>query len=133
MTCAAFYDDADDNFILTNETIIARFPSRPTHREILMKRLRNKFPKLWLTRSEDFGYPKGNIISGAASFIDIVVTPPGDPIDFIEIPMFERYNPYDDKGYVWGVRKELYDFLELNLWITTFKSSGIYQFSRSTR
>ena len=133
MTCAALYDDDEEKFILTNETAIADCVSRPTHREVLIKRLRSKFPKLWLARSEDFGYPKGNIISGAASFIDIVVTPPGDPIDFIEIPMFERYNPYEDKGYVWGVRKELHDFLELNLWHASFKTAGIYQFSRSTR
>lgn len=132
MTCAAFYDD-DEPFILTNEIEQDRYASRPTHREVLIRRLRSKFPKLWLVRSEEFGLPKGSIISGAGSFIDIVVTPPGEPIDFIEIAMFERYNPYDDKGYIWGVRKELYEYLELHRWVATFKSLGIYQFKRSTR
>lgn len=90
-----------------------------TSREKLMEVLEKKYPKMFMRTTEEFNGSQGGIWSSGE---DGLSAKDG-------FPLFEYYaEDYQEKRYILGVHKEIYNLLEEHGWYAEWNDPGTIMF-----
>lgn len=90
-----------------------------TERDELMNLLQEKYPKMFLRTTEEFDGTEGGIWTSGED---------GLPAED-SFPLFEYYaDDYQEKRYILGVHKEIYNFLEKHGWFAEWYDPGTTMF-----
>lgn len=90
-----------------------------TEREELMELLKAKYPKMFLRTTEEFNGSEGGIWTSGEDGL-----PAKD-----EFPLFKYYaEDFNEKRYIIGVHKEIYNFLNKHGWYGEWNDPGTIMF-----
>lgn len=90
-----------------------------TDRDELMELLQTKYPKMFIRTTEEFNGNKGGIWTSGEDGL-----PAKD-----EFPLFEYYaEDPNERRYILGVHKEIYNLLEEHSWFAEWNDPGTIMF-----